>query len=119
MPDQKHTNLPILDDIVTPGDSGKATRRTTRTTESADQPAAPSPAPKPTTAPVNETPSPRRALPVGTDPFIDEVIASYRPNIDSLTEEILASIMTEIEPLIREQVRLGLKRHFPDPDAPE
>lgn len=118
MPDQNNTNLPILDDIVTPGDSGKATRRTTRPTERAGQPAARAPVPKPAAAPADQTRLPQRGLPVDTGPFLDDVIASYRPNIDSLTEEILASIMAEMEPLIRKQVRLSLKRHFPDPDEP-
>lgn len=115
MPDEKTPNLPILDDIIKPGDTGKAVQRPTR------NPQAPIEAP-PSIGPESaaDLPNHRPGLPRDptdiTEPFLEDVIASYRPNIDSLTDEILASIMAEMEPLIRERIRQSLERHFPNPD---
>jgi|GEM_PF-2817266 len=115
MPDQNTTNLPILDDIIRPGDSQKAVQRPSGTTQAAAPRAAPEEArPEPSGAMAKNTPSPPRERHGTTEPFLEDVIASYRPNIDSLTEEILASVMSEMEAIIREQIRQSLKRHFPD-----
>ena len=113
MPDQNTTNLPILDDIIRPGDSQKAVQRPSSTTQAA----APGEArPEPSSTMAENTPSPPRDRHGTTEPFLEDVIASYRPNIDSLTEEILASVMSEMEAIIREQIRQSLRRHFPDLD---
>ena len=113
MPDESTPNLPILDDIIKPGDTDKAVQRPLRKVQRAAQ-AAQVTEPEPTDTPPIETSS----LPPGpagiSEPFLEDVLASYRPNIDSLTEEILASIMTELEPLIRKQIKHSLKQHFPD-----
>jgi hypothetical protein len=114
MPDQNTTNLPILDDIIKPGDSEKAVQRRSNTMQTAVPAAAPEARAKPSAPPAKDTPSPPRYRPGSAEPFLEDVIASYRPNIDSLTEEILTSVMSEMEAIIREQIRQSLKRHFPD-----
>ncbi len=112
MPDQNTTNLPILDDIIKPGDSEKAVKQPSSTTQAAAPRAAPEARPEPSGTMTTDTPT--RDRPASGEPFLEDVIASYRPNIDSLTEEILASVMSEMEKIIREQIRQSLKRHFPD-----
>jgi hypothetical protein len=114
MPDQNTTNLPILDDIIKPGDSEKAVQRRSSTKQTAAPRAAPEARAKPSVTLAKDTASPPRDQPGIAEPFLQDVIASYRPNIDSLTEEILASVMSEMETIIREQIRQSLKRHFPD-----
>ncbi len=120
MPKENTTNLPILDDIIRPGDSDKAVRQPERKAPPSlehdtrdSEPASTGPG-----RPAETPPEPDE--PVGLDePFLDEIIASYRPNLDSLTEEILSEIMGEIEPLIRHKILQTLKRHFPDNGKPE
>ena len=114
MPDPDTPNLPILDDIIKPGNAGKAQQRPSRKPQETTPVVPRTEKPESTDTLPGDTPPPHHKQPEIVEPFIEDVITSYRPNIDSLTEEILASIMKEMEPLIREQIRQGLKRHFPD-----
>ena len=115
MPDDNTSHLPILDDIIKPGNTDKAANPTpgirqkaSGSDDRASEPAAAKPAPPDKL----QTPADRPSKAV--EPVLEDVIATYRPNIDSLTEEVLASVMTELEPLLRENIRQCLKQHFPD-----
>ena len=119
MPDKNTSHLPILDDIIKPGDTGKMVKQPSGRLQQmtgpdgqASEPAAADPAPPGSV----HTPSSRQSS--IAEPVLEDVIATYRPNIDSLTEEVLASVMTEMEPLLREKIRECLKQHFPDTEEP-
>ena len=110
MPDKNTTNLPILDDIIKAGDTDKAVHRPARKAQNPEQ----------TGTPEDDTAStgPGRHAethpePESAEPFLDDIIASYRPNLDSLTDEILSEILVEMEPLLRRKILQTLKRHFP------
>ena len=119
MPDDNTRHLPILDDIIKPGNTEKAANRSSGRSNKAADPD--EQAVKPATA-GHATPGGPRTPAGGesriVEPVLEDVIATYRPNIDSLTEEVLASVMTEMEPLLREKIRQCLKRHFPDTEEP-
>ena len=111
MPDKNTTNLPILDDIIKAGDTDKAVHRPAREARNRAQ----------TGTPEGEAASTGRSRaaethpqPETVEPFLDDIIASYRPNLDSLTDEILSEILAEMEPLLRRKILQTLKRHFPD-----
>ena len=120
MPDKNTTNLPILDDIIRPGDSDKAARHPSRDAPRAVKRGTRDSARASTggSRPAETPPEPDAPSPLA-EPFLDDIIASYRPNLDSLTDEILSDIMGEIEPLLRRKILQTLKRHFPDNGKPE
>jgi hypothetical protein len=122
MPD-KNTNLPILDDIIKPGNTDKAAHQPATdhrpdsielltdqhsaidaidqtqvplVTEMDDELAVD----KPVLDAVNEGKGETRA------PAID------LPDIDVLTEEILDNLILQIEPLLRDRIQQTLSRHF-------
>jgi hypothetical protein len=132
MPDN-HTNLPILDDIIKPGDTDKAVRQPSSKVQSSlwpdeqrnDASAAGND---------NET-SANPAVDDDADTtglFTDDQSASDvidaneilenadetrapvidLPDIDTLTEEILDNLILQIEPLLRDRIRQTLSRHF-------
>ena len=136
MPDDNTTNLPILDDIIKPGNTDKATHLPSNkmqnsmrpddgtgesssadhVTETDSDPAVDEHAtiPELSTDINKETPMYNEQIqqdaPVETaearQPSID------LPDIDTLTEEILGSMMFEMEQMLREKIRQTLKKKF-------
>ena len=111
MPDKNTTNLPILDDIIKAGDTDKAVHQPARAARSRAQAGTPE-AQAASTG--HSRPAETHPQPEAVEPFLDDIIASYRPNLDSLADEILSEIMVEMEPLLRQKILQTLKRHFPD-----
>ena len=139
MPDN-HTNLPILDDIIKPGDTDKAVHQPASKVQSSvwsdeeqkDASTAVTDA-KTKTGPAADGRADSVEL------FTDDQSASdaidYNevlenadeprapaielPDLDVLTEEILGNMMIEIEQLLRDRIRQTLSRHFSDETWPD
>jgi hypothetical protein len=125
MPDN-HTNLPILDDIIKPGNSDKAVHqpaskvqsslwsdeeRNDASTDGADAKTSAPPAADnqpDSTGPLTDEHSAVDAIDQNETrpPAID------LPDIDALTEEILDNLILQIEPLLRDRIQQTLSRHL-------
>lgn len=115
MPDENITNLPILDDIIKHGDADKAGQTPKKRAQSPLQPEHPKDEAAVESQGHATDLQASSNRPANTaEPFLEDVITSYRPNLDTLTEEILGSIVSEMEPLLRQKIRHALQRHFPD-----
>jgi hypothetical protein len=112
MTEDNSSNLPILDDIIKTGDVDKAASAPDRQARN-DTPAADDAA-----APASMTVFTETAMP-GNDTAAlasdgQEPQACNLPDIEALTEEILFSILPELEQTLREKIRQALARHFND-----
>ena len=123
MPDDNTTNLPILDDIIKPGNTDKAEHRPPSKAQSSirrdDETSEPS-----STSVYAETDS---------DTAVDEPVHENvrgeagqaqqspmdLPDIDTLTEEILGSMMPEMEQLLREKIQQALVKKFSGETEPD
>ena len=113
MTEDNSGNLPILDDIIKTGDVDKAAPET----DSKNQASAP--ATDETVDPASMTVFAETGMPGndGTDtvdltkdrpePRVENI-----PDIDALTEEILFSMLPELEQTLRVKIRQALSRHF-------
>ncbi len=132
MPDN-HTNLPILDDIIKPGDTDKAVRQPSSKVQSSiwsdEQRNEASAAGNDTETSANPAADDNTDT---NEPFTDDQSASDAidaneilenadeirtavidlPDIDVLTEEILDNLILQIEPLLRDRIRQTLSRHL-------
>ena len=106
MSEDNTTNLPILDDIIKPGDTDKAIRRPANRVQSSVWPE------QHTSDPVSAPPETDTVSPVTSDAPTDTV--AQRADIDALTEEILASVRDDIDQVLRLKIRQALERHFSD-----
>ena len=123
MPDDNTTNLPILDDIIKPGATDKAEHRPPSKAQSSiwrdDETREPS-----STSVYAETDS---------DTAVDEPVHENvhgeageaqqspmdLPDVDTLTEEILGSMMPEMEQVLREKIRQALVKKFSAETEPD
>lgn len=114
MPDN-HTNLPILDDIIKPGDTDKAVHQPASKVQSSiwsdekrnDASIADNDAETSTLA--MDEPVPDEALENAEE---TRTAAIELPDLDALTEEILFNMVPEIEQMLRVKIRQTLSRHF-------
>lgn len=116
MPDD-YTNLPILDDIIKPGDAVKAVRQPSSKVQVHTS-----------SIPDDETDDASMArmdaeTGLATDnndrPDSIELDTGNQTDIDALTEEILANLMHEVEQLLRNKIRQTLRQHFPGETGPD
>ena len=114
MPDN-HTNLPILDDIIKPGDTDKAVHQPASKVQSSlwsdeernDVSITDNNAETNTLA--MDEPVPDESL---EDAEETRAPAIELPDLDALTEEILFNLVPEIEQMLRVKIRQTLSRHF-------
>ncbi|UCB54985.1 MAG: hypothetical protein JSW45_00110 [Thiotrichales bacterium] len=106
MSEDNTTNLPILDDIIKPGDTDKAVHRPANRVQSPVRPE------EHTSDPVSALPEADPVSPVPSDAPTDTV--AQRTDIDALTEEILASVRDDIDQVLRLKIRQVLERRFSD-----
>ena len=114
MPDN-HTNLPILDDIIKPGDTDKAVHQPSSKVQSSlwsdeernDASITGNDAETNTLA--MDQPVQDEAL---EDAEESRVPAIELPDLDVLTEEILINLVPEIEQMLRDRIRQTLSRYF-------
>jgi hypothetical protein len=115
MTDDNSGNLPILDDIIKTGDVDKATPESDTKVQNSAM------ADDDAVDPASIAVFAETAMPGddGTD-IIDltgdgeESPADELPDIDALTEEILFSLLPELEQMLRVKIRQALSRHFDD-----
>ena len=109
MPEENTTNLPILDDIIKPGQPDATAKP-------------PSKRPPPTVWPEGHATDRHEAQPESAPvPPAEQDAADARaaaqtgrqPDIEAITETILASARDEIESLLRQKIRQALQQHFP------
>ena len=108
MAEDNPSNLPILDDIIEPGDTDKAVHQPARRVQSAIWPEEHSSDPA-------SFPSETDTVPTLTsDDLADtpEQRTDTLPDIGALTEEILASARDDIEQVLRLKIRQTLEHHF-------
>jgi hypothetical protein len=132
MPDN-HTNLPILDDIIKPGDTDKAAHQPARKAQSSswsdkdrnDTSTAGTDA-EANAGPAADAPPDTTVLITNGQSAIDATdrtevhenvnetgtTATNSPDIDALTEKILGNMMIEVEQQLRDKIRQTLSRHF-------
>jgi hypothetical protein len=109
-----NTNLPILDDIIKPGDADKAVNRPSSKVHSSllsdDETNGAS-----TAGGYAET-----SLDTEYDDQPDsvELDTDNQINIDAISEEILGKLMHEIEQLLRDKIQQTLRQHFPGETRP-
>jgi len=127
MPDD-NTNLPILDDIIKPGNTDKAVHQPSRKVHSSlwsdDETSASSSISSdadatdqmevPSVAETDDEPAMAEQVQGLVRAEADEARASATDlsDLDALTEEILGNMMPEIEQLLRDKIRQTLSRHF-------
>ena len=114
MPDN-YTNLPILDDIIKPGDTDKAVHQPASKVQSSlwsDE--------ERNDASITDNNAETNTLAMD-EPVPDESLedaeetrapAIELPDLDALTEEILFNMVPEIEQMLRVKIRQTLSRHF-------
>jgi hypothetical protein len=132
MPDN-HTNLPILDDIIKPGDTDKAAHQPARKAQRSswsdkdrnDTSTAGTDA-EANAVPATDAPPDSSVLITNDQSVIDatdrtealenanetRAPAIELPDLDALTEEILENMMLEVEQQLRDKIRQTLSRHF-------
>lgn len=127
MPDD-NTNLPILDDIIKPGNTDKAVHQPSRKVHSSlwsdDETSASSSISSdadatdqmevPSVTETDDEPAMAEQAQGLVRAEADEARASATDlsDLDALTEEILGNMMPEIEQLLRDKIRQTLSRHF-------
>lgn len=127
MPDD-NTNLPILDDIIKPGNTDKAVHQPSRKVHSSlwsdDETSASSSISSdadatdqmevPSVTETDDEPAMAEQVQGLVRAEADEARASATDlsDLDALTEEILGNTMPEIEQLLRDKIRQTLSRHF-------
>ena len=109
MPEENTTNLPILDDVIKTGQPDAAVNRSSKR-------------PPPTVWPKGRATDKHTAQPESAPkPPADKDAADasanaptgQQPDIEAITEAILASLRDEIESLLRQKIRQALQQHFP------
>ena len=107
MSEDNDTNLPILDDIILPGKAGKAPAHAEDRTPHPDQDREPTDesSPQVHTAATDTT---MNVAPVDAA----AAQAVIQPDIDALTEAVLASVRSEIDQLLRQKIRQVLAKHL-------
>ena len=108
MAEDNPTNLPILDDIIEPGDTDKAVHQPPRRIPSAIWPE------EHGNDLASADPETDAVPTLTSDDLADtpEQRTEALPDIDALTEEILASVRGDIEQLLRLKIRQTLEHHF-------
>ena len=113
MTEDNSGHLPILDDIIKTGDVDKATSES----DTKDQNSAMTD--EDSVDPASMTVFAETAIPGndGTDIVdltgdVEESSVDKLPDIDALTEEILFSMMPQLEQMLRVRIRQALSRHF-------
>lgn len=134
MPDN-NTNLPILDDIIKPGNTDKAVHQPSRKVHSSlwsddESNVSPSISSDADATDQIEVPSVTETDDelemaeqvhglVSAEADEDRATAIDLSDLDALTEEILADMMPEIEQLLRDKIRRTLSRHFSGETRPD
>lgn len=118
MTEDNNGNLPILDDIIKTGDVDKATPEPDTNIQNSVI------ADDDTVDPASMTVFSETAMPGNDDTDIVELTSdgsepqgNNLPDIDALTEEILFSMLPELEQTLRVKIRQALSRHLDGTDG--